>query len=303
MKNVFSQDIEDILLHKISLSKINEIRLRVDKPILVCVGTVSYFICSNGLTTELNQAIYATKEMIENIVFRASECSIYAVNEQIKKGFIGLKGGIRLGLCGTVVQENGNIKTIKDFQSINIRVPHQIKNCSLTAFDQMVDSGRVFNTLVISPPGAGKTTFLRDFVWQLSNRNFCFQVLILDERGEIAGLESGFDIGKYCDVLSFADKKNGFEQGIRSMNPDIIISDELANEEDYEAVLMASRCGVKVIASIHANNLKDLRSKPKFHTILNEKCFERFVVLSKNNGIGTYEGIFNDNYERVSRLG
>lgn len=302
MKNVFNLEIEDIILNKIGLQKINEIRLRVDKPILVCIGSQSYYIHAGGLTSEIHQALYATKEMIENIVFRASECSIYAVNEQIKKGFIGLRGGIRIGLCGTVVHEDEQIKTMKDFQSINIRIPHQIKNCSLSAFDQMVDAGKVHNTLVISPPGAGKTTFLRDFVYQLSNRNYCFQTLVLDERGEIAGMESGFDLGKYCDVLSLASKKDGFEQGIRSMNPDVIIADELASLEDFEAVLMASRCGVKVIASIHASNLKELRSKPQFLPILQEKCFERFVVLSKSNGIGTYEGIFNDNFERVSKF-
>lgn len=303
MKNIFSPELEQLLLNKIGLARINEIRIRCDKPIVICIGAMLYYLCANGLTTDLSQGMIATKEMIENIVFRASECSIYAVNEQIKKGFISLKGGIRLGVCGTVVQENGEIKTIKDFASINIRIPHQIKNCSLTAFDQIVENGKVHNTLVISPPGAGKTTFLRDFVWQLSERNHCQQVLVLDERGEIAGLESGFDIGNFCDVLSFASKKNGFEQGIRSMNPDLIIADELGSEEDYAAVLSACRCGVKVMASIHASSLSDLKCKPNFALLLQEKCFERFVVLSKTNGIGTYEGIFNSNFERVSRFG
>jgi len=294
---------EEILLEKIGISKINEIRLRCDKPVVVCIGMVSYFLSSTGLTGEPNTAIIATKEMIEDIVFRASECSLYAVNEQLKRGFISLTGGIRMGVCGTVVHENGLIKTMKDFTSINIRVPHQIKNCSLTAFNQIVEQGKIFNTLVISPPGAGKTTFLRDFVWQLSNRNFSFNVLVLDERGEIAGTNSGFDIGKFCDVLSFSSKNDGFEQGVRSMNPDVIVADELMGEEDYNSVMMASHCGVKVVASIHANNLKELRNKPDFQKLLQDKCFERFVILSKSNGVGTFEGIYNENFERVGQFG
>ena len=162
LEKILPNDIFHILESKVNINSINEIRLRADKPIVLSIGGQRIFLGQNGVTGNLNDALKVNKITIEDIIFRASECSIYSVNEQIKRGFIVTKGGIRLGLGGDLIEENNVIKTMTNFSSINIRIPHEIKNCSLPVFNFLLEDGHVHNSLIISPPGAGKTTFLRE---------------------------------------------------------------------------------------------------------------------------------------------
>lgn len=289
-------------LNKINFKQLNEIRFRAYKPVVVYLGGMAYFLSNNGISTNIKEALTCDKESLEEIVFRASECSIYAVNEQIKNGFLTVSGGFRIGLGGTAVFEGDKLKTIKNFVSLNIRVPHIVKDCSLTAFKYILENKRLNNTLIISPPGAGKTTFLKDFVYQLSQRNFSANVLVLDERGEIASInEKGESLleSNFCDVLSFMPKPLGINFGIRALAPNLILTDELGSKEDVEALYHAGNCGVNVIASIHAASLLDLKKKTEFSSILKDKFFTRFVILSSREGPGTYEGIFDENFERI----
>ena len=289
-----------IIIEKhINKKVLNELRIRAGKPITLFLGGLSYFLGESGLVSNLSDAIIATKSMVEDIVFRASECSVYAVNEQIKKGFIVTRGGVRLGLAGHVVTENGEVRTITDFSSVNIRVPHEIKNCSLSAFDHILTESGIKNTLIISPPGCGKTTFIRDFVYQLSHKNYSYNVLVLDERGELNINDS---LGHFSDVLMFIGKRAGFENGIRAMSPHIIVTDELGGEEDSEAVAYAANSGVKVLATAHASNLDDLLKKDVFKKLIKDKSFDRYVVLSSRSGPGTFEGIYNENLSRITRF-
>ena len=149
--------------NKVGLSSLNEIRLRADKPILLSQMGQKYFLSENGRTRSYNEAMFATSSMIEEVVFRASECSIYSVNEQIKKGYIATPNGIRIGIAGNVVEEGGVVKTMTGFSSVNIRIPHEVINCSLKAYSCIVKPDGVLNTLIISPPGAGKTTLFINF--------------------------------------------------------------------------------------------------------------------------------------------
>lgn len=284
-----------ILNEKVNMRAVNEIRLRADRPVVVNVSGKTFFLCENGVTSNLKSALYASKIIIEDVIFRASECSIYSVNEQIKKGFIVTDEAVRIGIGGNLIEENGHIKTMTNFSSCNIRVPHIVKNCSLNAFPYIVSEKGVENTLVISPPACGKTTFLRDFVSQLSERNLPYNVLLLDERGELdQGINSNF-----TDRIAFSTKKVGFENGIRSLAPDIIVTDEIGQAEDVEAIRYASSCGVKILASTHADNMETFCKKPLFADLIKEKIFKRFVLLSKRNGPGTFEGVYNENLGRI----
>ena len=155
------------------------------------------------------------------------------------------------------------------------------------------------NTLVVSPPGAGKTTFIRDFVYQLSEKNYCLNILVLDERGEISG-GGKLNLGKFADILSFANKRQGFEQGIRALAPNLIVTDEIGGIEDVEALQYATNCGVNVLATVHASNIEDLKQKEGFDELLKNKYFSRFVFLSSRQGPGTLEAIYNENLTRIS---
>lgn len=297
LEGILPENISRIMNSKINWNSVNEIRIRADKPIVVVISGEKYFLGENGLTKRLGESIYSNKTTIEDIIFRASECSIYSVNEQIKKGFIMTKGGVRIGIAGNLIEEKGVIKTMTNFSSLNIRIPHEIKNCSLKAFNSIYYNDTVQNTLIIAPPGGGKTTFLRDFICQLSERNLAYNVLVLDERGE---LDTGkpHSLGNFTDVISFSRKIVGFENGIRSLSPDIIVTDELSEKDDIDAIMYAVNCGVKIIASIHASSIDDFVSKENARRLIQEQVFKRYIVLSNREGPGTLEGIYNEKLSR-----
>lgn len=299
LENFLSKEIYDALSNCGGINDINEIRIRIGKPIVVICNLKTYFLSQSGFCSNKNMAIYGSKQMIEDIIFKASDYSIYSVNEQIRRGYIMITGGVRIGICGEIAGD-GAIKTIKNFTSLCIRIPHQIKNVSLPIFNQILDNGNIKNTLIISPPGAGKTTMLRDLVYQFSNHNYPFNIFIADERGEITGgNNSKIDLGCFCDSLSFYSKSTSIIMGIRSMSPNIVVTDELGEREDFIAVEQAVNCGVNVIATIHAGSLDEVRQKPEMKELVNSKAFKRYVVLSKENGVGTIEGVYRENFTRI----
>lgn len=302
LENILPTNIYEIISSNLKYSKIYEIRLRVDKPIIINYSSKIYYLSLEGLTNLEDNAIICSKHLIDSIILKASNFSIYSINEDIKKGFITLNNGIRIGLVGEVVTENNFVKTIKDFNALNVRIPHEIKNCSLNVFNYLINNGQVLNTLVISSPCAGKTTFIRDICYQISNKNYPLNILILDERNEISATTKGkpsMDVGKFTDVLVYGNKKLGFENGIRSMSPNLIVTDEIANKEDIDAICYAVNCGINILATTHARDIIDIKEKILFNEVLHKKIFKRFVVLSQKNGAGTIDGVFDENLIRL----
>ena len=300
LKNILPKELFEAISQE-KFKNIYELRLRVGNAILANYLNELKFVTTSGLSNSSKNAIICTKQMIDTIIFKATNQSLYSFSEQIKQGFITLSGGIRIGIAGEAVIDSGQVNTIKNFSSLNIRIPHEVEGCSLIAFPQLVKDDSLLNTLVISPPGVGKTTFLRDLALQIHNYLPHLNVLILDERYEIASSVNGraeLAVGQ-ADILSGTTKQFGFEVGIRSMSPQIIFTDEIATKEDIKAIMYAKGCGVKVVASAHAYSAMDLKNKSYFKYFLKEKVFERFVVLSSRKGVGTLEGVFDSQLKKI----
>ena len=295
LKRILSEKI----LHSLDfldVSKLVEIRIRTGYPIVIEYGG-RFYLGENGIADNKNDALILNEREVGDIVFKACECSIYAHNEELKQGFITLSNGVRIGLCGEIVWDKNEIKTIKNFSSINIRFPHIVENCSLKILPYLYDEQGIYNTLVIAPPACGKTTMIRDIARQMSDKFIARNVLIVDERNEICAVNSGRQTlyaGSFVDIFSRASKGFAIVNGIRVMSPDLIILDEIASKEDIEALLNVVGAGVKFITTTHSQNLDDLSNKIIFSELLKMKVIDRFVVLSNKNGIGTIEGVWGN---------
>lgn len=291
LKEYLDREIYNLIIKNFSFNDITEIRMRVNERLIIVIKNKKYFLKDKD-----NNFIIINRVTLDNFIKNISEHSIYAFNDSIINGYITLKMGIRVGLCGTVVRNEDHVVTIKDFQAVNIRIPHTIRNCSIQAYDYIARD-EIKNTLIISSPGAGKTTFIRDFIYQLYVNKQHENILIADERNEICSILNGEpnqNLGGFCDIYTNCTKKFAFKNGIRSMNPDVIITDEIDLEKDLDSILEAMNCGVKVVATIHAKDMNQLKQKNNFDTILNNKVFERFVVLTKDEGPGTLSHIYDE---------
>lgn len=291
LKEYLDVEIYNAIIKNFNFNDINEIRMRLNQKIIIAIKNKKYF-----LKDENNDFIIINKFILDNFIKKISENSLYAFNDNIKNGFITLKNGVRVGLCGTVVSRGEEIITIKDFQAVNIRIPHEIKNCSLPAYNFLVED-RVRNTLIISAPGCGKTTFLKDFIYQLNEQNVPLNIMIVDERCEIytnQNQETFQDMGAFCDVYTNCSKSFALRNGIRSMSPDVIFTDEIDLNNDFESIVEAMNCGVNIVATIHAKDIKELRRKKGFDEVLVNKLFSRFVVLTNEQGPGTLSQIYDE---------
>ena len=300
---VFPSDFAKIIEKYIDINKLYEIRIRLNQPIVFNVANQLLFLSKNGTTKNITDAIIASKELVSKIIFIACENSVYAVNNQIREGFITVKNGIRIGISGEVVYNEGKISTIKNIAYLNIRIPHKIDGCSARIFDYLIDKP-FKNTLIISSPGLGKTTILRDLIYQIYKNHYAINSLVLDERYEIAGFCDGqaqYNLGAFTDVLSGCKKQYGFENGIRSMSPEIIFTDEIASFDDVKAIEYAVSCGVSIVATTHSKNLNEFLNKPNFKGLIENKVFSRYIVLSKTKGIGTIDGLYDENYQMIYR--
>lgn len=250
--------------------KLQEIRIRREKGIALRYD-------GRFVVPEQKQSV--TMAEWKELISRISRQSLYAFEEQIREGFLTIPGGHRVGLAGHVVYEHGVVKTMRYLSGLNIRISHEIKGCSDELMPFVVLNTVILPTLIIAPPGGGKTTLLRDFVRNLSRQ--C-NVAVVDERSEIAGCYMGIsqrDLGPFCDVLDGCKKADGVRMMIRSMAPQVVAVDEIGTSEDIAALSYALTSGCSLLATIHGETLSQVRQKKEFQAVFENKMFERYILL------------------------
>lgn len=268
-------------LSNLNLNYLSEIRLRRGQPVIIEYRGEYKYINAFGICEKRENAIKV--EDVERIIVSATNGCIYNYTEQMKSGFITVGHGIRIGIAGEYVTQNGEVNTIKDITSLNIRIPHNVAGCADYIVKKLFSDG-LHSTILYSKPGLGKTTMLRDIAISLSKTQK-YNVLIFDERNEISAINNkeGYDLGDRVDIIRCHEKKSAIVSAIRAMKPQIIITDELYGERDFQSVKYAADCGVSVIASTHICNREVLQNLP----------FEYFVHLVSIGSTVVYDKNFN----------
>lgn len=284
------------------LKVVEEIRIRENRPLMITLNNKDYIIKADGnLTTSINDAYIVNRHDTSNILQLISDYSIYAIEEELRNGYITLKGGHRVGFTGKGVLEDGKIKTLKYISGFNFRISREIKGAANIVIPYIKDNGEILHTLIISPPQCGKTTLLRDLIRQISNGDLNqglrgHKVGVVDERSELAGCYKGVpqnDIGIRTDVLDACPKAKGMIMLIRSMSPHIIATDEIGSKEDMFAIEEALNAGIKIITTVHGSSFDEISRKPLLKDLINKKVFERMIILSSRKGAGTIEKIID----------
>ncbi|MGL4344901.1 MAG: stage III sporulation protein AA [Cellulosilyticaceae bacterium] len=300
------------MLNQISNSHwetMQEIRLRIGQGMLLVSHDEVYGLGSAGLCkVELGYVV--GEQDIQSILKFISGFSMYALEDDIRQGYITIEGGHRVGIVGKAIIENKEIKTLKNIGAMNIRISHEVMGCSQKVLPYILGRGRVYHTLIVSPPKCGKTTLLRDVVRSLScgySGYGPYTVGVVDERSEIAGCYMGIpqnDVGPRTDVLDGCPKVEGMRMLLRAMAPDVIAVDEIGSQEDAVAIEDVLGAGVSILCTTHGNDVTDCYKKPGIRRMIQNKMIERIIVLSQRRGPCTIEEIIDTSkmIEKVTSL-
>ena len=286
---VLPEKIRGILLnHGLDFEKIQEIRLREEQPLAVK---------KEGKEELFTHRV--TKEELRETMEYVSNYSLYAYENELRQGFLTIEGGHRVGISGKIISEKEQIRNFQYITSINIRICHEITGCANKLFPMILEKGRLCHTMIISPPGGGKTTLLRDLVRQISDGNRWVEgrnVGVVDERSEIGGAYQGVpqnDLGIRTDLLDCCPKAEGMMMLIRSMSPEVVAVDEIGTGEDIRAIESVVNCGCKLLATVHGNSMEDMKQKPLLNRLVESHVFERYIVLDAKPHAGSVQAIFD----------
>lgn len=284
------------ILPKPLLAEVQEIHLRCGQPVLLKNAAGCFSLSREGrlLPPPWKDGLRISAADLRETVTILSGYSLYAFEEELRQGYLTIAGGHRVGFCGKAVLEKGEVRTLRQINALNIRIARERKGWGEELLPWLMEGDTFCHTLLVSPPGCGKTTLLREIIRCLSERGKT--VGVVDERGEVAPLRDGMpqmDVGPCTDILEGCPKVQGIMLLLRSMAPEVIAADELGRKEDIAAVEEALYAGVKLIATAHGRDLTDLQTRPQLQLLTEKKIFERYVFLSNRNGVGTVEDILD----------
>ncbi len=300
IEEIFPDCLKGIAAGLAQVKELQEIHLRADRPVLLTAGNREYGMTLQGeMTRDINMAYRVGEKELEAILMHLCHYSLYAYEEEIARGFLTIQGGHRIGLSGQAVVEDGHIRSIKNITSMNLRIAHEVKGAADQILPYLYERGEFQNCLLISPPGCGKTTLLRDIIRQVSDGSRYAKgrnVSVIDERSEIGGSYLGMpqnDLGERTDLLDACPKSQGMMLLLRSMNPYLVAVDEIGGEEDARSIRQLLKCGCHILASIHGEGLEDIRTKKGLEGLFEERAFKRYVILSRSHGAGTIEMVLD----------
>lgn len=256
---------------------------------ITIIAGKNLFVLADGVIFQ--SEIFVTRGTIDKIVEKMCRGSVYANQSTLRHGYITLDGGDRVGAVGSVVaDENGKVTHMREITALNIRISREIKGAADKAMPHILQGGRIFNTLIISPPSRGKTTILRDAARQCGDKMRCG---IVDERCEIAGQRGERDVGKYTSVINSCSKGEGMMMLLRSMAPSAVFTDEIGSEEDEDAMLKMLNAGIKTVCTAHGYDERDIMRRNGLKRLYDEGVFEKIIVLSASGKIGSIEKVID----------
>ena len=283
---------------------LQEIRIRVNGPVQA-IGSGWECFFRDGIPCSAAEAtLYAQVKDCQDILDAISFHSIYAVEEEMRRGFLTLPGGYRVGFSGKALLRGGALERITSASFFNFRIAREMRGCADSVLPRLLRSGRLCSTLILSPPGCGKTTILRDLTRKLSSGEGCqpFKVCVADERSEIAGCYNGapqLALGPRADVLDGCPKAEAIEIMLRSLSPQVIVTDEIGREADLYALQNAANAGSALIATAHASGVQDIHRRPFLRQLHENRIFERYLVLCGRPKPGEVVGIYDEMLQQV----